>query len=408
MPRPFILFGAMPGLPTGTSRVATSIAAMLWLHREALDIDLLHVGWSPQALPPEGVPYATGHPWPVWAYQEGTGNFGMRAAQVGATVRWGGARNGVIFAIEDPARAFSLLPPARELQSGAGWERWGYFTIDGTNRNGVLGGPAALAVQQFQRVLAHTTYGAGVLDKIRRETSAFAESTMVIPHGIDRGIFHPAMTEAERARTQQLLNPTGTAQWVLGCVATNEPRKDIGLFVEVLAGLKAAGEAVRGWLHIDREVGEAWSVPQLTADAGIDWQSLSVTHNLTDRELACCYASCMVTLAPGRGESFGYPIVESLACGTPCVHANVAGGATHLPPEWRVSPLVMHAEGLYGVERPILGPGLVQATIESVVETVRRDWKGVRQECLQRAEAYDQQDVDTAMRAWVETNLERR
>lgn len=400
MPRPFLLVGAAPGQPTGTSRIATEIARTLWDAREALDIDLLHLGWVPYELPVHGIGLATDLPWPVWAFQEGTGDFGMRAAQVATLVRWPGARDGIVMAVEDPARAFSLLPHAAEARGGFGWQRWGYFTVDGENRNGTIGGPAGEAIARFDRLLAHTEYGASVLAK----AAARMDTIPFIPHGVDLTRFRPAASEADRQRQAQLLNPLGTNQRVVGCVCTNEARKDLALVIETLARLKADG--VRGWLHIDREVGDAWSVPQLAADAGLDWQSLSVTHNLTDRELALCYHGCSVTIAPGRGESFGYPIIESLASGTPCLHVDYAGGATLLPPAWRVVPMVFQQTGPYGILRPFVEHAEMADAVRSVLEDVHTDWRSIELRCLELARAYDVRVTNQLMVDWVRAGLQ--
>lgn len=45
----------------------------------------------------------------------------------------------------------------------------------------------------------------------------------------------------------------------------------------------------------------------------------------SDRDLASVYANARMTLHPVLGEYFGYPVAESLACGTPVVAYNVGG-----------------------------------------------------------------------------------
>jgi glycosyltransferase involved in cell wall biosynthesis len=275
-----------------------------------------------------------------------------------------GDRPGIVFTIWDPARchAFLELPPHLT--------KWGYFAVDGHNRHGTFGGPAAEAVKGYQRVLAYGAYGAEVLTTVR------ADGTHVeaLPHGIDTNVFKPTMTAAARASAERIIGARLTPETrVIGCVATNQARKDLGLVVETMASLITRGQDVHLWLHIDEQVGEAWSVPQLYEDYPELRGRLSVSQSVTDEVLAACYASCSVTIAPGRGEGFGYPILESQWCGTPVVGMNYGGGADYLPETGRVTPFMLHAEGPYNVQRPLVNPLMMASAIEKLL-TNQNTW----------------------------------
>jgi glycosyltransferase involved in cell wall biosynthesis len=59
-------------------------------------------------------------------------------------------------------------------------------------------------------------------------------------------------------------------------------------------------------------------------------------------------------MLPSLGEGFGYPLVESLASGVPCVHTTFGGGAELVPrAEWKVPERGRRVEGT-GLERPVL------------------------------------------------------
>ena len=76
------------------------------------------------------------------------------------------------------------------------------------------------------------------------------------------------------------------------------------------------------------------------------------TYN--DTELSYLYSMCDLTFLPSLGEGFGYPIVESMACGVPCVHGSYGGGAELLPDEsWAVDPIAYRYETQYDCKRPV-------------------------------------------------------
>lgn len=351
---PVVLVGDAPGQPTGLSRIATDLARFIHAEAESLGVDLLHVGainWGP--LPATGVPLRIdGIPWKTWVYPSLALD---RDAAVWTAIReYFGDRTtapGVIFAVQDPSRSYGLLPSTGTPVNG--WQRWGYFLVDGTPPSGKLTGPAGEAIRLFGRVLAYGPYGAGVL-----EASNDGTPVCCLPHGIDRTLWHPGLVTEEYCLTQarQWLGAATTSDAVIGCVATNVARKDLALFMDVIGELRRRGEKVRGWLHTDQEIGD-WSIPQLASDAGLDWTGLSVSlQPLPDTQRAAMMAACALTIAPGRGEGFCYPVLESISVGTPVLHVNYAGGADliHKYAQMLMSPVGYVRTGLYGIERPYL------------------------------------------------------
>ncbi len=157
-------------------------------------------------------------------------------------------------------------------------------------------------------------------------------------------------------------------------MATNQPRKDLALFIATVAELRRRGHRVKGWLHTDLLIrAGAWNIPGLLTDFGLE-RAFVVTTNLTDGELAACYALCGCTVAPGLGEGFSFPIVESLGCGTPCVHGDYAGGAELVPMNsWRVPVRAWRIEGFYSLQRPVFDPVDVANAVERALDFKRND-----------------------------------
>lgn len=390
MPLPFVLYSDGPRQPTGLARIARDLASRLWAERETLGIDLLQVGYDP--LPGPAVP------WPVYSFsgmETGPdGDWGAHAVDQAWQYTFQGDRpEGVLFSIWDPGRAFALLACKRMD------ERWGYFPIDATNVNGTLSGPAAEAVQRYDRVLGYGAWGAGVLRTLRRDPVPF------LPHGLDLETWTYRIEATQLEQAEAILQRRSDRQWVLGCVATNQPRKDLALFCGTLAELRRRGEHVRGWLHTDRLI-RTWSIPGLLQDFGLTKQ-VTVTLSLTDQELAACYASCGATLAPGLGEGFGYPIVESLACGTPPVHVDYAGGAELLPLNaWRLPARAERLEGFYALRRPVVHPVDAANAVMRAVDWKRQDHQVVQAYCRGAVEHLDWRHLWPRWRSWFKQGLE--
>lgn len=391
---PVLLLSHAPGQSTGLSRIATDLAARLWVAQQAgvLPIDLLHVGsvgWGP--LPRGGVPVALPVAWPCHVWQE-EARQDLSAVLSAALARWPAETPGVLFIVTDPARAYEILAA---LPKAARLAVWLYTPIDAHNVNGSIGGPAAFAIRQADRVLACSPFGQRVLATLRDDVA-------VIPHGFDPAVFQPLAAEdhAGALRAQQLLDPTGSGQMVLGCVATNQARKDWGLFFATLKLLRTRGVQIRGWAHVDQQIGPAWSLPQLAEDFGLDWTALTVTEALSDQDLARCYSRCVATLAIGRGEGFGYPILESLACGTPVAHVNYGGGANF--DTIKLAAHAMPLVGPYALQRPVVEAA---EAAEGIGYALAGGWSQ-RLQAVAATRAYTWDRVWPQFEAWVRTGLE--
>lgn len=250
---------------------------------------------------------------------------------------------GILCIVWDPSRAISYLPPMREQLPE--WQVWGYFAVDGHTRQGTIGGPAAVAIRNFDRVTAYSEYGARVL----REARGRGPVTW-LPHG--HGITQPPFFDhgvMQQLHPYWARDPRG---WLIGCVATNQPRKDLQLFIETLSELRKQGERVYGWLHTDL-LQKTWDLPELAKAWQVE-KALRVTvGTLSDAQLWQCYLACTATICVGRGEGFGYPIVESLALGVPCLAMDYAGGAEFTPREFRYGWQGVDYANPYAIGRPL-------------------------------------------------------
>lgn len=396
MPVPFLVLGDSPYLPTGLGRIARDLCAQLHRDREALDLDLVQVGWHPTTPESPTVDLQVQYPWPtVLSWSRGDDWLASVVQRVYQD-RWGN-EPGIVFSVWDPARCL----PLAHTPFPADTQKWGYFAIDATNLHGRLSGPPASTLRGYDRLLGYTTWGTRVLQAIRPDTQ-------YLPHGISASSWSdPA--GIERAR------PILGARWfddpqriVVGIVATNQPRKDWAVALQTLKELRERGTGAVGWLHTDKLVGDAWSLPQLIDDLGLA-KAVKVTtsdEKIDDGLLAALYQSCAVTLAPGLGEGFGYPIVESLAAGTPAVHHTYGGGAELVPmPAWKAPVRTERLESIYALKRPVLDPQDLANAIERAIGWRQAQADGGRAYCQGSVAHLEWTSLWPRWRAWVKAGI---
>lgn len=355
--RPLLLVGDAPNLSNGLGRIARDLATVLHSEAEELGIRVAQLGWG-----------YDGSPWP-WRCYPVTSDWGKD--DVLQVLRWhqgdgdgpGSDQAPVVFTVWDPSRCYPITEVLKEQREPV--ELWGYFPIDSCNRLGAIGGPARDALQRYARVLGYGRFGARVLEK----TLDRGGEVPWLPHGLDPAWRAQAERVQHHGRVQAFLNQAKEGDLLLGVVAANQPRKDFGLFFETATAIRSEWEergarrTVRLWVHTDRTVGQSdlgWSLQELASVYGWNNPRMLVTtaaSGVSDKQLADLYSRCHCTLGIGLGEGFGYPLVESLGCGTPVIHGDFAGGPELVSDaRWLVRPQTTRVEGPYALQRPVFSP----------------------------------------------------
>ena len=331
---PFLLLGDGPTEASGLGRIARDLAGQILTDPEIAPlVDFVQVGGT---IPPV---------WTAWSHYplDRSDDWGaFNTAQIYRSI-WGD-QPGILFGVWDPARLWYHLHQDLPVQ------RWGYCAIDGQNAAERIGGPAQETLQRFDRVLAYGRFGAGVISR-----STDNKPVPWLPHGVQLWQYQYCDDE-ERAAARARLGPHALSKVIIGCVMTNQPRKDFGLLFATFARLLQFGIPAHLWLHTDTLVKD-WSVQQLVEDFGVQ-KRVTVTglgEDLSDSQMAALYQQCTITLLPSLGEGYGYPIVESAASGVPCVHSQWAEGQAYVPlSAWQVPVREIRLEGVYGIARPVM------------------------------------------------------
>ncbi len=285
-----------------------------------------------------------------------------------------GQEIGAILTIWDASRLTWFAQPGRcELLASnpllrtwlqqAPFQRWGYFPLDAEGHGGKLSFPLQQTLLGFDRILAYGHWAKDLLERSIGPTEAAKRDLDSLPHGIDTEIFYEENRPLCRqlfykltgARTMKETHPAITEDTLLiGIVATNQNRKDWALGIET-AALVAKNRKVLLWIHTD-QLERSCSIPALLIDHGLLDKAVVSLGYLSDERMAQAYSACDVTLGIGSGEGFGYPLAESLACGTPVLHGNYGGGAEVIPEAMRIEPIAYRSEGLYSSRRPVFDP----------------------------------------------------
>ena len=111
---------------------------------------------------------------------------------------------------------------------------------------------------------------------------------------------------------------------MVGCVARNQPRKNIPALVKAIALLSSRIDNLHLYLHMNPcdvgyDIVTLLRRYRLEGRADVTGPNFSLDQALDDEQLNRLYNLFDVTVLPSSGEGFGLPIIESLAAGVPVV-----------------------------------------------------------------------------------------
>jgi glycosyltransferase involved in cell wall biosynthesis len=250
-------------------------------------------------------------------------------------------------------------PDLQKFLTNPPFKKFIYAPVDASGPNDRLTYPLAQALLGFDKILAYGEFGEGVIRRTLGDDESEKRELTSLPHGIDAEVFYPrdhkkaksfffSLTGAATLRGEK--KPLEKDEDLIGCVCTNQSRKDIALLIEAVAILSRK-DKVRLWLHTD-SLERCWSIPALLLDYGLFDRTVISSGHLPDNILAQAYSACDITIAPGA-EGFGFPIAESLACGIPVICGGYAGGADIAPAIMQVAPVAYRYESIWSCKRPV-------------------------------------------------------
>lgn len=278
------------------------------------------------------------------------------------------------------------------------YAKWGYFPIDSSGPDSrILSAESRAVLQGFDRVVVASEWAAGIV----RASGIACEW---IPHGLDLHTFR-VVDEQERAYRRDVEGVAGRV--VVGSVMTNQARKDFPALFHAISLLRYAVPGLLLWLHTDTDI-NYWNVHALAADYGIaDIIKLTYTGEFNDRRMAAFYSVCDVTALISGGEGFGYPICESLACGTPCITQSWAAGAELTLPEFLFDPLCLRVDTSHNCLRAVHDGPTIAQKLGVVLEKARVEGHGWRVEIAGHVQHLSWKLLKTVWQRWFAEGLEK-
>lgn len=378
---PIMLVSDSPGQSTGLARLCRDLATLLATMPE---FRVAVLGRTPFT----GINSRT-YPWMSYPFPE-SGQWGEEYI-LPAWKDFAGEDPGVIMSLWDLSRMLWFGRPERMredmavfLGAGRNYMKWGYVPVDGTGPD-EQGLPVGMveAAMGYERMCAASEWGAGVIRRHR--------PCQWIPHGIDTSVF------AIGPRRGTLDWPEGSV--VVGCNMANQARKDWPVAFECVRVLREEyGNLLKFWAHTDSMI-QYWNLYALATDYGVG-DIVEVTLDLTDQQLAQRYSACDCTILPTAGEGFGYPIAESLACGTACVTTDYAAGQELVDTDCRVSPVAYRVDTQHDVRRAVLSGWGFASRVKAQVERKRQDWDYHGQELRRQVEHLDWTRIGHVWQRW--------
>jgi len=357
-----IISDAVSG-PTGLGRIARDLA--FGIHRRLNDVfRIATFGYGAPMDCRLGFPQITA---------EGVDDF-VCPTLPEAWHNFAGDERGIVLCIWDPSRlSWIAVPdgspqlkeekyfPLRQWLENAPFEKWIYCPLDASGPNDLLTFPIMKTLRGFDRILAYSEWGRNIIERTISQPESELRNLDQLPHGIDGGVFSRSPNRALIRSVFPTLVKVKSDEYkyrsikpdevLIGIVATNQSRKDWALGIETVAILSKAMK-VRLWIHTDT-INRNWDIDTLLVDYALRGEHTMVTTGyLPDDAMAEAYSACDVTLGIGP-EGFGFPIFESLFCGTPCVHGNYGGAPEHMQPSMLVEPYAFRYEGAYSQKRPV-------------------------------------------------------
>lgn len=417
---PILIYSDAPCKNTGLARITRDLALLINTRPETRDrfraASYGHFGNGNKELPFQQ--YCVGN------YEEGQKELRK------VWENWSEGYRGILLTITPPSWIFWLACPKyaylnddgtqnREFKAISDWiqtkpfDVWAYLAIENCSWFDKFNTVTKGIIEGVERPLFYTRWGAWIAEK------TFGDG--VRRSWIHHGIWSESWKRASRERIWQLRKDVGMGpnDLLIGCVATNTTRKRLGLLFPMIVELQkllSKNLKVKLWLHTD-VMQRDWSLMGLITDFGFSREDIYITSSNAARPdswLCEFYSACDVTVLPTLGEGFGYPVIESLACGTPVITSSFGGQAELLMefrPGWLVAPVGKDIDGINNLVKVCYNPkdwseAVLRAWGEKRTRTRQDGSCDLEKECAAHAANWDWERQWPLWVQWLKQGIE--
>jgi glycosyltransferase involved in cell wall biosynthesis len=134
----------------------------------------------------------------------------------------------------------------------------------------------------------------------------------------------PVFAPMPRSEAKEIVgHQLGLRREFLLFVGNPKPHKNLPVLFKAFALLRSRSRHTPELVVIGKDKKYGPALRDLAVRLGIDG-SLRWIDSVSDELLRACYSAAEATILPSRQEGFGFPIIESMACGTPVICAKAA------------------------------------------------------------------------------------
>ncbi len=169
-----------------------------------------------------------------------------------------------------------------------------------------------------------------------------ADRVKVVPEGVDIQRFKPGTGGRGEANSKPFR---------FLCVGKWEERKGINLLLEAFCHAFRPGEAVELVLHCYNSAVPGFSMEQAINKLALAPHApISISYPVPDKDMAGIYTSCDAFVLASRGEGWGLPIIEAMACELPVIVTNYSAYLDFVTSE---NAYLLNVERMVDVDDPL-------------------------------------------------------
>ena len=178
-----------------------------------------------------------------------------------------------------------------------------------------------LSTKNADLIIANSNYLKEAVENLLNPTS----ETKIVSHGLDHDIFQPLQEEEEKVVSRKINREYGITKPYLLFVSTLYPYKNADKIIRSFAKLVQTQNIKHQLVIVGGDYeGHTNYLKQMATKLGVGSKVLFLGHISNRKRIRELYSLAHVFLYPSSFETFGQPILEAMACGTPVIGSDIS------------------------------------------------------------------------------------